>query len=398
MQTVARKRLVMLREYSSSAELEGIDERTHLEIELALEEEAWADDDNSFAVDSPYFKAGGGFNSGTENGGDQSASFDRDGRAHRSTRSESKRDKRRREDEDAARIANEDSFISDSFWRREKSVAKIFLWVILCAIYLGISQNFEYSSVESDFFDAAPLSQSAGARQLYARRIHYYLQRFAARNVSLGSYDVPIRYNDILYVADKLETLQHAMVYGNPGLNLNPYVDDHQDRVLFENACYHEDTANDIPGCVEFGNGMMTAGLHSVIMQYITITRRLTSIYNSSSLIYSLPADQLLSTTDMILLATLDNSYMFSAMNESIHHHNNHAQDVLNDITPVRVSLLSVFLVCTALVFVFDWSPQVHRLDTEIRNTRSMLLLIPVSVVEQLPQVQRFISELMSGF
>jgi hypothetical protein len=96
----------------------------------------------------------------------------------------------------------------------------------------------------------------------------------------------------------------------------------------------------------------------------------------------------------MTWVRSIERLYAPAPLTESVSIYATDDRDNLASVLPTRIAILIVFLVMTLLMYVMYYQPLVWLLNEETRRICSMLLMIPISVLEQLAQSHDFSSQL----
>jgi hypothetical protein len=82
---------------------------------------------------------------------------------------------------------------------------------------------------------------------------------------------------------------------------------------------------------------------------------------------------------------------------ESVEIYSAHATDQLDDAETIQLIALLVLLVLDILSYIFIVQRLVSNLDSEVKRTRSLLLMIPDDVLQTLPSLRRFLIKEVLG-
>eukprot|EP00455_Lapot_gusevi_P013241 TRINITY_DN1641_c0_g1_i7.p1 TRINITY_DN1641_c0_g1~~TRINITY_DN1641_c0_g1_i7.p1 ORF type:complete len:277 (-),score=33.79 TRINITY_DN1641_c0_g1_i7:390-1220(-) len=274
---------------------------------------------------------------------------------------------------------------------------KIMLYVLVVCIYFGISQNVEYDSIEVVLMRTPTMAYWASIRLILARQSLLSLQEFVTRNNSTW---MDFDETEVGFRVNQLEYLERSLVFGNDALDIQVYQDKDQDHVMLSDGCFYEDESEKPPDCDLVFDGVMKNGLHGAISEYVDEIRHYvqqanTSTFNPSS---TFLVSKLFNETGFQFLTSMDKTYLQGALNQSLRHYMNASTDLLDQSETIRTIVLVLFSAFSLLLYVVFYRPLISRLDNEIKNTRSMLLLIPSHVVDKIPMIRKFIINVTESF
>jgi len=211
--------------------------------------------------------------------------------------------------------------------------------------------------------------------------------------------------------------LHHAVIFGSEKYGIDPPpADPLQQSLLFDNACAIEFINDDAtkymyssvyPGfnaqCVASVDGLFTRGLHAGLLQFELVTLNvldgdyeailapLTGQVGHPTHAPNSPQGQ----EALQMFTTLDTIYNMASyiVPRSSALYYLQADNFLSDQKMFRVGFTIGFAAFLLLCYFLLFLPTIRNLNTDARNTRAMMLVLPPNIVKSIPSVQVFIME-----
>jgi len=154
--------------------------------------------------------------------------------------------------------------------------------------------------------------------------------------------------------------------------------------------------------CEAFMDGLLDAGVHSAYELYLKFMKSLT--YRSSfqkiasaEEFNKTEIDQVFEDEELKQFITLEKDYMQTQLGTLVVSHAKIAKELLLEEQNLLLILLIAFIFGVIFIYVFVLSSIIHELDMDVKRTRSLLLIIPEDVLENLVHLQRFLVQNFSA-
>lgn len=293
-------------------------------------------------------------------------------------------------------------------------LGKIVLLLILAITYfvtiyfIGIGASREY------YINAPREIFYANVRQSLMAITTSQLTVLSSYNPTLGPAPVSTwpQPAEAAFVIEMGEVVHNALIYGNSTLGVIGVTTQErrgrgtgQNFLLFSNGCVP-------PGdmyCRSFDSAVMTSGLASAVTEFFStaqtalkaVTTLIEAAYAtlnptappvtdgnfpapvplSDATVQSLtsPAGQVMMMSDWLEL------YLTASLRESADIYSDNVDSGIQSSIRTELILLIVFSLAAVLVYLVVYVPMIHTLDTQVKRTRSMLLMIPEDVLETIP-------------
>jgi len=315
---------------------------------------------------------------------------------------------------------------------------KISLLFVASFIYFLTAYFVGYRNVR-DILDRSPFEVSyAAERVALSRQLLLYMDLLIAHNHSMTPYDslALVDPKVVKYSIEHLRTVHNDLINGNKELHLGGVVNERelgsvslQDELLYNNGCLPPDDKE----CLEFRKGVMQRGLHNAYVEYIKMGEELLEYINTTYYSHNLTARVLRRKADVDLNPKLDgfgfpiidtsgNLYLeqdefslpvvkkefsseefktFKDMETKYLHKagiestklyvETMRQNINKDYNQIAIISLALFLVLNLILYLFLYSPLIRKLDIQLKQTNAMLLLVPVEILDSLPEIHEFI-------
>ncbi len=220
----------------------------------------------------------------------------------------------------------------------------------------------------------------------------------------------------------KARTYEDALMNGNSELGVTGYNQGSYYRtkkesgVVFGNACGFLDAYMSPiePYCVYFRDGIMLKGVHEVTLDAINVGEstlelvidEIQTTYAANNTegftpatgvpenhVYADPvylSDAFVATqadgmSDLMMVCDWVSSYILSAYTAHSGMFIDAVRVHVDEVMVVQLIMFVIFATLSVMVYIFVYVPLIHLLDTQIKRTRSMLLMIPADVLESIP-------------
>lgn len=185
---------------------------------------------------------------------------------------------------------------------------------------------------------------------------------------------------DALAASADLQKAQEALMYGDAGRNTVALGEDGSReehlRMMFEDGCEYEPP----PNCSLAMGGVMAQGVDAALSRYAELVLRVTRAGGASAEAQEVAA----ATTE------LDWTLLRPLLASSHNLYQKDGEEVFARFTSAMWLLVSLYAGANGLVFLFVYRVMLSRLDRELRNTRSMLLMVPPAVAKAVPRLAAF--------
>eukprot|EP00743_Colponemidia_sp_Colp-15_P006092 GILK01006550.1.p1 GENE.GILK01006550.1~~GILK01006550.1.p1 ORF type:complete len:1762 (+),score=338.24 GILK01006550.1:171-5456(+) len=240
------------------------------------------------------------------------------------------------------------------------------------------------------------------------RELHYDLREYLVTTLnSTGQLyaDETKTYSIANSTAASLETIQEELMFGStaddlPGTS-NRLFD--QDKLMFQDGCVNATVST---ACQTFYGGIMSHGVHPAIQQYLRSFEALTYSYIVQEA--ALTASNTKTLANMInvwnssylsddynVISTLDSTYLLQALLYSNDLYAAGMQSFVDTFLATRQMVVLVFIVVLVLGLLVVELPYLYKLDDELRNTRSILLMVPNDLLQSVYGIRKLINEIL---
>ena len=148
--------------------------------------------------------------------------------------------------------------------------------------------------------------------------------------------------------------------------------------------------------CESFGLQIMQHGADSALSEYVrTILNFLVYLNNYSSPQNSnfTLVNETLNSDTLSFISDMSDKYLFAATDLGSIEYNNE-NTALGSASAVTTDILFIcMLLCIVILYFTVYHPLIRTLDTQLKRTRGMLLMIPEDVIENIPTIRRMILE-----
>ena len=239
----------------------------------------------------------------------------------------------------------------------------------------------------------------AGLRLAASRKLFFDLREYVAtvKNAGLSSSDGVVFPNlSATALEQEAAFLRHvnfALQYGDShyGLSGNSRRYDNLDSLQRDSACVSTSSA----GCSLFYDGLMESGLDSALSEYMRVIVQVTNSDESSNLNTTSDLHSYFtSDPDFTAVEMLDEFYISEALEHAVDLLRKHANGVTSDLLSGRRGLMFSFMFLLPLIVYMFMLPSLEKFDKDIKQTRSMLLILPVEVMLNTPSIREYIQRL----
>jgi len=180
------------------------------------------------------------------------------------------------------------------------------------------------------------------------------------------------------------DTAHSGLAFGDPQFGTKGVGSDsssaEQRTLFFENACVREPPVN----CSTGLGGVMATGLHVAVRDYVGFV--------TSALAFSGGRDgEALGSSALADAVELETKYLHQVMWESHLLYREDTDAVVSDFLNAAWLIVAAFAVFNLLNYLLVYRVLLEQLDLDLRNTRSMLLLIPAEVSRSVPKIANFV-------
>lgn len=183
-----------------------------------------------------------------------------------------------------------------------------------------------------------------------------------------------------LAASESLQRTQEGLMYGDASRDTVALGDDGSRgehlRMMFEDGCAYEAP----PNCSLAQGGVMEQGVDAALSRYAELVLRVTRAGGASAEAAAVAAET--TTLDWTLLRPL------LASSHDLYRED--GAQVFARFTGTMWLLVSLYAAANGLVFLLVYRVMLDRLDRELRNTRSMLLMVPSGVAKAVPRLAAF--------
>jgi len=283
-------------------------------------------------------------------------------------------------------------------------LAQMSTTLIVAIIYFSVTVWVSFSLAES-MVDAPSVTNAAGLRRaiitLAMHRLRIYI---TGGKMNGGFYMLG---EDVLVAVDFAKYLQLGLMVGSEELGIRGYVreevtDEIQKVLLFEDGCAVELEQFMAPEwlepCKTFDKGITQHGLAGMFQHWVD---EITELINYANLLngdHSTSTYRDLITTNDTLklwepyltLATLEVHYLQPLLKNSVDAYVDNTNSIVERAESQQLWAL-IALLTVAVAYDFVVQRLVQSLDTEMKRTRALLLMVPDDVLQKLPKLRKFL-------
>jgi PAS domain S-box-containing protein len=280
--------------------------------------------------------------------------------------------------------------------KRYRALTRNVLWRIavlftLCGIYFIAFLVWSRLLVHSQANVGSTLSAHTWSATHSLRTTHYALEAAPHTNATV----LDQRFKRIRDTCIQLEQLQTALLYGFRGYDPT-YSLSSTYELAYQNMCpVLYSSAADIKTCESFSSTLLQDGALASLQQHIQYTLDTAQTLNSSTVVSTRPASEVeayVYSNKSAYVHTSGTKYMpDAALKYSIL-----IQDSVNSswglYLAIRLALLLVLVAVIVLSYIKVYSPLMRNLQNEIVRTRALLMMLPVDVMETVPEIKQYLA------
>lgn len=293
--------------------------------------------------------------------------------------------------------------------RRLKILLKVGSFVVVSGAYFVSLTMFGENM--SHALEAAPgIVRHSTLRKGKAREVHHAMRLWLTGTYANHSYNSPkggtlefeIFPEDVRERADELQEEHDKILYGSEedgitGLFNGNFGWDTNKQLWLntENGCFlfeeHQNVTHE--DCDQFMFGLLNGGLHTALTTYMKNIKAITRNSEIAGVLASgnkTEIKKLIQRRDVVELFELEEYFIQPQLQTAVNLHTSAIKDLLSSGEAYVSGNLSAFLVLAVLIYTAIIHPLLLQLDTEVKRTRSLLLIIPEDVLENLRHVQAF--------
>ena len=258
---------------------------------------------------------------------------------------------------------------------------------------------------------AAPgIVRHSTLRKGKAREVHHAMRLWLTGTYANHSYPSPkggvlefeIYDSDVRERVEELNTEHKKILYGSeeddiPGLFNGAFGWNTASQLWLntEDACYRfkESENTTVDDCKSFMHGLLTGGLHTALTKYMKTVKAVTNNPEIKGVLESgnkTAIKKLLLRKDVLELFELEEVFIQPQLQTAVDFHTSAITQLLYSGQLYVGANLAAFLILSVIVYTMVIRPLLLQLDTEVKRTRSLLLIIPEDVLETLRHVQVF--------
>ena len=296
-------------------------------------------------------------------------------------------------------------------WRKFVIVIKISSLLILSVSYF--TTTTVYMAQLSKSLESAPATANfAGYRRMKTRDIQHSLRRWLTssfRNITYADPETGEALSftrnaeDVRYRIEELLAAHNKLLYGSKVDGLVGVFKEKRDsstdtqmRLYTADGCIGFKPKGNLTAdtCRAFMHGILANGLHSTLESYVEKIFSLTNeegFMRAAELFNRTLIRNELSRPDLVDYFQLEKLYFQPQLTISIL---TYAAEVKAKVATARsftLTLAVCFIFGVALIYLVVIRTLLRQLDTEVKRTRSLLLIIPEDMLESLKHVQKFI-------
>jgi len=276
--------------------------------------------------------------------------------------------------------------------------------LIVAVIYFSVTVWVSFSLAES-MVDAPSVTNAAGLRRaiitLSMHRLRIYI---TGGKMNGGFYMLG---EDVLVAVDFAKKLQLGLMVGSEELGIRGYVreeetDEIQKILLFEDGCkvpLEQFMPPDwLEPCKTFDKGITQHGLAGMFQHWVDEITTLVEYANVLNADHSTSTYRDLKNTNDTLtlwepyktLSTLEVHYLQPLLKNSVDAYVDNTNSIVERAESQQLWAL-VALLTVAVAYDFVVQKLVQSLDTEMKRTRALLLMVPDDVLQKLPKLRKFL-------
>ncbi|CEO99029.1 PAS domain-containing protein [Plasmodiophora brassicae] len=271
--------------------------------------------------------------------------------------------------------------------------ARLALPFILMVVFLIVLWYAAYANISGTMKLAPPQVQASSDRSLACLEIALLL-RVLATPTSTFLQTSPGAVRDKI---DEFAHLHRQLTYGSAMPQMPGTVYDTstlQDGLLYQSACI--DATGQAPHCPSFDNGVMSSGLHSAVLEYVDLAQvALSEIVATCAAVDCRRRDvqtSLLSMPDLVMVDTLQRSYLFDALRVSEADFSDSLSSAsMQQFRRLVLFLVAGFVAAVTLAYVNVFRPALAQLEQHASQTRALLGMVPVDA--DLPTLQLLVND-----
>eukprot|EP00742_Colponemidia_sp_Colp-10_P004311 GILJ01004599.1.p1 GENE.GILJ01004599.1~~GILJ01004599.1.p1 ORF type:complete len:1826 (+),score=322.00 GILJ01004599.1:46-5478(+) len=321
-------------------------------------------------------------------------------------------------DEDEPSLFSQDTQPQDrdrtkaSFWVRLRNSPFFRLWFVVVLAFLAFFGFFlalylyaqDRIGKLNDFTTEVNYSE---LEKTTARRLRFFLQEYMVAPYTSIRDDPEDLYQETLAVANELAAIQNGILFGDsvrelPGTSGTL---PGRDYLWYQDGCArNSDSFVPAPvaaDCYTFDNGLLGHGLQPATSEYIRQVNA--AAYSQNATIINLiassaPAATQLSTAQsnlvnevMTFISNMDLDYLRYSMEQSQYFFLSEIDYFVNSFLYFREVMVYVFIAVLVVSLLFLYMPFVYGFDANMKDVRSLLLLLPADVVSKLPQLKQMV-------
>ncbi len=275
-------------------------------------------------------------------------------------------------------------------------IAKISIVFLVSTAYF-LTVFFQETNKVDTSVQGIPRIYWSGRRSSLARDMYIDLQELLVAPLIQSDVIPPnetVVYDRIEKTGEFLLSIQHGLLYGSSWMNTSASVgaSSKMDALLFGDAC-KEVKSHTYEECVAFGDGVITHGVDSALEEYIRAVRSFAVQFMNQPNRTLSYVNETIHSVAYQRIKQMDATYFYEPMDAAEELVLNEQLDAIDAFTKSLALLLGLFLTALVLLFVVVYLPIVRSLDSQVKRTRGMLLMIPYDVMEHLPQLRKLLFE-----
>ncbi|CEO98419.1 unnamed protein product (mitochondrion) [Plasmodiophora brassicae] len=225
------------------------------------------------------------------------------------------------------------------------------------------------------------------------------------------------QYADVMREMDVLKNHQRLFLFGfpgyaEPGILNRKHFDQSRMTIWVFDACSGWVTTNgvDYNGCRAFNHGMMTAGLQAALRSVMLLIQQSAHRFDTIQQayaknvvqqgplqfgFYSLMTPSAINATFRTPTFATSTVAVFQYLVPAMTNVGNKVKVLVNtqvaSLQSLQITLYVLVMVAIVLSYAFVFEPLIRELDANIKRTRSLLMLIPPDVMDQVPSLKEYI-------
>ncbi|CEO98417.1 unnamed protein product (mitochondrion) [Plasmodiophora brassicae] len=335
----------------------------------------------------------------------------------RTVEDEKKLDAQKNKKDDAAkrRLVSTGETIS---LRKAVMFVKMYFLVIVVAVYIAaVLGAIIYAPAPTELLDTGCNDLNfVGMRIVQTMLMMTSVRALGAGTGGPTANPFGYQFSDVVSEINVLDNHQRLFLFGFPGytepgiLNRKYFAQSRMTVWIFD-ACSGWVTTNgvDYNGCRAFNHGMMTAGLQAAMRTVMMLIQQ--SAYHFDGIqktyaahaaqkqlplgFYSLMTPAAINTTFQTSSFATSTVAVFQYLTLAMTNVGNVVKLLVNSqvagLQSMQITLYALVMVSIVLSYAFVFEPLIRELDSNIKRTRSLLMLIPPDVMNQMKSLKEYV-------